>query len=155
MGTLFDDRQFLHGLPVWGQKIKYVKPTEFAFHSNVIENEKSLLELGREYTVRRVQLNSSSTYVCLEEFWEEGLDEYRFNQKSFNMHAFEWEKPPIDPSMLIGRNPRDCAMLHNTYGCGVTQNGKLWYEGDPMLHIEYEMRDDERNSLYIIKAEIK
>jgi hypothetical protein len=136
MGTLFDDRQFLHGLPVRGQKIKYVKPTKFAFHSNVIENEKNLLELGKEYTVRRVDLNSSSTYVCLEEFWIEGLDEYRNNQKSFNMHAFSWEKPPIDPERMIGRDYLDCAMLHHSYGCGVTVNDKVWYEGIPMLHVE-------------------
>jgi hypothetical protein len=136
MGTLFDDRQFLHGLPVRGQKIKYVKPTKFAFHSNIIEDEKNLLELGKEYTVRRVNLNSSSTYVSLEEFWIEGLDEYRNNQKSFNMHAFSWEKPPIDPERMIGRDYRDCAMLHHSYGCGVTVNEKVLYAGVPMLHVE-------------------
>lgn len=152
--SIFDDRQFLHGLPQQGQKVKYVKPSEWCWHTDILENEK-LLELGKEYTVRRVQLNSSSTYVCLEEFWDEDLDEYRHNQKSFNMHAFSWEKPKIDPNMLIGRDPRDCAMLHNTYKCGITQNGKLWYSGDPMLYIEYEMREDERRSLYITKAEIK
>ena len=158
MGSIFDDRQFLHGLPIKGQKVKYVNPTEFAFHTNVIENE-NLLELGKEYTVRSSDhigrlfvLNSSSTYVCLEEFWDEDLDEYRHNQLSFNMHAFEWVKPEIDPSMLIGRDPRDCAMLHNTYRCGVTQNGKLWYEGDPMLYIEYEMLADISHSLRITKA---
>lgn len=154
MRSIFDDRQFLHGLPLRGQKIKFVKPTKFAFHTNIIEDEK-LLELGKEYTVRRVQLNSSSTYVCLEEFWDEELDEYRFNQKSFNMHAFEWEMPPINTELLIGRDPRDVAMLHNTYGCGITRNGVVWYHGEPMLHIEYEMRDDERRSLYITKAELK
>lgn len=148
---MVDDRQFLYGLPVRGQKVKYTKPSTWCFHTNILENE-NMLEVGKEYTVRRVQLNSSSTYVCLEEFWEEGLDEYRHNQKAFNMHAFEWEKPEIDPSMLIGRDPRDCSMLHHTYKCGITQNGKLWYEGDPMLHIEYEMLSDERRSLRVTKA---
>lgn len=137
--SMFDDRQFLHGLPVRGQKIKYVRPTQFAFHTNVIEDEKNLLELGKEYTVRKVNLNSSSTYVFLEEFWDEGLDEYRFNQKFFNMHAFDWQMPEIDLDLLIGRDPRDAAYLHNTYKIGITKNGTVWYEGDPMLCIEYEM----------------
>jgi hypothetical protein len=150
MGTLFDDRQFLHGLPVRGQKIKYVKPTKFAFHSNVIADEKNLLELEKEYTVRRVELNSSSTYVFLEEFWIEGLDEYRNNQKCFNMHAFSWEKPPIDLSRLIGRDPRDCAPIHNSYGYGVSTNGKIRYEGDPMLYVEYD-----EESYEITKVELK
>jgi hypothetical protein len=150
MGTLFDDRQFLHGLPVRGQKIKYVKPTKFAFHTNVIEDEKNLLELNKEYTVRRVELNSSSTYVSLEEFWVEGLDEYRNNQKCFNMHAFCWDKPPIDTTRLIGRDPRDCAILHRSYGCGLTVNGETRYEGTPMLHVEYDTA-----SYTITQAELK
>jgi hypothetical protein len=150
MGTLFDDRQFLHGLPVRGQKIKYVKPTKFAFHTNVIEDEKNLLELNKEYTVRRVELNSSSTYVSLEEFWVEGLDEYRNNQKCFNMHAFCWDKPPIDTTRLIGRDPRDCAILYSSYGCGLTVNGEPRYEGTPMLHVEYDTA-----SYTITQAELK
>jgi hypothetical protein len=150
MGILFDDRQFLHALPVRGQKIKYEKPTKFAFHSNVIEDEKNLLELGKEYTVRRVELNSSSTYVYLEEFWVEGLDEYRNNQKCFSMHAFCWDKPPIDTSMLIGRDPRDCEILQCSYGCGLTLNGEIDYEGTPMLHVEYDT-----TSYTITQAELK
>lgn len=139
--SMFDDRQFLHGLPVRGQKIKYVRPTKFAFHSNVIEDEKNLLELGKEYTVRKVNLNSSSTYVFLEEFWIEGLDEYRNNQKFFSMHAFDWEKPEIDLSLLVGRDPRDVINLHNTYNIGITENGKLRYMGDRVLCIEHEPKD--------------
>lgn len=151
MGTLFDDRQFLHGLPLPGQKIKYVKPTKFAFHSNVIEDEKNLLKLGEEYTVRKVELNSSSTYVFLQEFWEEGLDEYRYNQKFFSMHAFEWDKPAIDPSMLIGRSVNDCHILHSSYGCGITVNGVVKYEGTPMVYVEYE----ESAYYTITKAELQ
>jgi len=105
--SIFDDRQYLHGLPKPGQKVKYMNPTKFAFHTNVIEDEKNLLELGKEYTVRKVNLNSSSTYVFLEEFWVEGLDEYRNNQKCFSMHAFEWEMPEINLEELIGKNPSD------------------------------------------------
>ena len=134
---MFDDRQFLHGLPVRGQKVKYVKPTEWHWFTNVLEDEK-LLELGKEYTVRKVQLNSSSTYVFLEEFWDENLDEYRHNQKFFNMHAFEWEKPELDLQMLIGRDPRDCAVLYRTYNIGITENGRVWYKGEPMLCMDYD-----------------
>ena len=150
MGTLFDDRQFLHGLPVRGQKIKYVKPTKFAFHTNVIEDEKNLLELNKEYTVRRVELNSSSTYVSLEEFWVEGLDEYRNNQKCFSMHAFSWEKPELDTSRLIGRDPRDCAPIHYSYGYGVSLNGEIRYEGTPTLYATYD-----NESYTITQAELK
>ena len=136
--SIFDDRQYLHGLPKPGQKIKYSKPTKFAFHTNIIEDENNLLELGKEYTVKQVNLNSSSTYVVLEEFWVQGLDEYRNNQKCFNMHAFEWEKPEINLEELIGKNPSDMSMLHNTYKIGITENGEIRYVGDPMLCIEHE-----------------
>jgi hypothetical protein len=137
--SIFDDRQYLHGLPKPGQKVKYIKPTKFAFHSNVIEDEKNLLELGKEYTVHKVNLNSSSTYVILEEFYVQGLDEYRNNQKCFNMHAFEWELPEINLEQLIGDNPNDLSVLNRTYNIGITKNGKVWYPGERMLCIEHEI----------------
>jgi hypothetical protein len=136
--SIFNDRQYLHGLPKPGQKVKYIKPTKFAFHTNVIEDEKNLLELGKEYTVRKVNLNSSSTYVFLEEFWVEGLDEYRNNQKCFSMHAFEWKMPEINLEELIGKNPSDMSMLARSYNIGITENGKVWCDGEPMLYIEHE-----------------
>lgn len=155
--SIFDDRQFLYGLPRCGQKIKYVRPTQFAFHSNVIEDEKNLLELGKEYTVRKVNLNSSSTYVFLEEFWDEDLDEYRHNQKFFNMHAFDWVPPEIDCSLLIGRDPRDLVHLSRTYKIGITINGVVYHDGDPMLYIEHEpflsrLPEDNYRNLKITKA---
>jgi hypothetical protein len=150
MGTIFDSRQFLHGLPLPGQKITYTTPTRFSFHTNVIEDEKALLEISKEYTVRKVQLNSSSTYVYLEEFWTEGIDEYRNNQKCFNMYAFDWEKPAIDTSKLIGLHYAEVTTLQSTYGFGINMNGEIWYEGTQVLYIETD-----KSTNRITKAEFK
>jgi len=38
--------------------------------------------------------------------------------------------------LTIGRDYRDCASLHHSYGCGVTVNEELLYAGIPMLHVE-------------------
>jgi hypothetical protein len=115
---MFKTEEILHGLPREGQKITYNNVTKFALHRDAINNEK-LLTIGESYTVKRVNLNSSSTYVCLEEFWIEGLDEYRNNQKIFNMHAFSWEKPKIEPSDLIGLNVRRLQALNRSYGYSI------------------------------------
>ena len=126
MSSLFDTRQFLHGLPVPGQKITYIKPTKFAFHSNVIEDEKELLVLGNQYTVKSVQLNSSSTYVVLEEFYVEGLDEYRNNQKSFNMGAFSWDTPELPLAGLIGFSKKDLYHVMRNYKISIKVNGEMF-----------------------------
>lgn len=144
MGTLFDNRQFLHGLPVPGQKITYVKPTKFAFHSDIIENEKELLELGKQYTVKSVSLNSSSTYVVLEEFYVEGLDEYRNNQKDFNLGAFSYEKPPLDPEKLIGFSKLDLYHIMRNYKINIEFNGETLTEvqgAQQTLQITTEVRN--------------
>jgi len=135
MGSIFNSRKILHGLPKEGQKIKFTKPTKFALHTNVIEDEK-LLELGKEYTVKKTELNSSSTYVYLEEFWDDDMDMYRNNQKAFSMHSFEWELPEINLDELIGLGQTDMCMLSNTYKVGVELNGETLYKGDPVLVIE-------------------
>ncbi len=136
MGSIFNSRKILHGLPKEGQKIKFVKPTKFAFHTDVIENEK-LLEIGKEYTVKQTELNSSSTYVYLEEFWDDDLDMYRNNQKAFSMHAFEWKLPEINPDELIGLSVNDMGMLSGTYGIGVEIDGETYREGYPILVVDY------------------
>lgn len=148
MGSIFNSRKILHGLPKEGQKIKFVKPTKWALHTNVIEDEK-LLELGKEYTVKKTELNSSSTYVYLEEFWDDDMDMYRNNQKSFSMGAFEWELPEIDLDELIGLGQNDMCMLSNTYRVGVELNGETLYKGDPVLVIEVS---DPSYRGYITKA---
>jgi hypothetical protein len=137
MGSIFNSRKILHGLPKEGQKIKFTKPTKFALHTNVIEDEK-LLELGKEYTVKQTELNSSSTYVYLEEFWDDDLDMYRNNQKCFSMGAFEWELPEINPDELIGLSVNDMSMLSQTYGIGIEMDGETYRGGDPILVVDYK-----------------
>lgn len=140
--SMFDKYKIFHGLPKPGQKVTYKNPTQYSFHQNKITDEKELLELGKEYTVRKVQLNSSSTYVYLEEFWVEGLDEYRNKQKSFEMHAFEWEIPAIDMEDLIGFDVRDaCRLINKPYEYGIKYQGELMYEGSPVLVLEGDDHD--------------
>ena len=65
--SMFDKYSILHGLPLPGQKIRFVAPAKWGYFTNVIADEKTLLVPGQEYTVRKTSLNSSSTYVYLEE----------------------------------------------------------------------------------------
>lgn len=127
--SIFKQHEILHGLPNPGDKVIYVKPTVWAFFKSIIEDEKNLLEIDKEYTVVKVELNSSSTYVYLKEFWIEGLDEYCNNQKIFNMHAFTWTKPPIDPKALIGLSCRSALRLEDRYNIEI--DGKCWLDINP------------------------
>lgn len=93
--SLFDRFSMEYGLPKVGQKITFVNPSKSWF-INVEEDQKKLIP-GQQYTVRKTQLNSSSTYVWLEEFPNifdptdpmDGRD-----QPFFSMQSFKWE--PID-----------------------------------------------------------
>ncbi len=92
MDSIFDIFKRENNLPEVGQKIKFVKPMKSWF-INVEEDTKKLV-VGQEYTVRKTQINSSSTYVWLEEFPNifdpndpmDGRD-----QPFFSMWSFEWE----------------------------------------------------------------
>ena len=138
--SLFKQREILHGLPNPGDKVTYTKPTKFAFFNNIIDDEK-LLVIDKEYTVVKVQLNSSSTYVYLKEFWIEGLDEYYNNQQMFNMHAFTWVEPLIDPKALIGLHCRDVLRLQHRYNIEFDEYPRLTI--DPNLKtivFEYDIK---------------
>lgn len=136
--SAFDKYSKLHGLPLPGQQITFVAPAQWGYFTNVLEDEKTLLVPGQKYTVKKTSLNSSSTYVYLEEFWVEGLDEYRNNQKKFTMQSFTWEKPAINMDELVGFHSRDLITLHRTYGYGLYIDDAVWYDGSPMLHILHE-----------------
>lgn len=138
--SLFDKYSILHGFPKPGQKIKFIKPANFHWFTNVKEDEETLLVPGQEYEVVKTNLNSSSSYVFLKEFWIDGLDEYRNNQKMFSMSAFEWDKPELVLDELIGFNARSLTQLNDTYGYGITLNDKVWVEGDPMLIVVHDER---------------
>jgi hypothetical protein len=139
MGSLFDKRKVLHGLPKVGQKITFIKPT-MSWFTNVNEDAKKLIP-GQEYTVRKTELNSSSTYVWLEEFPNifdpndpmDGRD-----QPFFNMGSFKWEKPEIELDKLIGFNVSDLKTLSRTYGWGITVKFETWEEGTPMLMVDHD-----------------
>jgi hypothetical protein len=139
MGAMFDKYKILHGLPLEGQKITFIKPT-LSWFKNVNEDTKKLV-VGQEYTVRKTELNSSSTYVWLEEFPNifdpndplDGRD-----QPFFNIGSFKWDNPKLDLYDLIGFDPRDLGSLSMTYGYGIELDGKVWLEGSPMLVVEYE-----------------
>lgn len=135
--SMFDKYQVFYNLPRPGTKITFAKKTKFAFFKNVIENE-DLLELGAEYTVKKVNLNSSSTYVYLEEFWDENLDTYRFNQKAFNIGAFTWVPVEINPQDLIGFTVRDCYSFCRDGKIGIKEGGELLFAGEKIIEIESE-----------------
>lgn len=130
MSSLFNNRKILHGLPRVGQKITFKNPAKFAFIQATIQAEKDLLEVGKIYTVRNVQLNSSTTYVWLEEFPDENV--------FFNMHSFEWDAPEIQPEELIGFYESDLVILRYKYSVGITINGEVRYEGSPVYALTLE-----------------
>ena len=137
--SMFDKYSVLHGLPLPGQKITFIAPASCGYFTTVIADEKTLLVPGQEYTVKKTNLNSSSTYVYLEEFWIEELDEYCNNQKRFTMQSFKWEKPPVSMDDLVGFDVRDLATLNRTYGYGLYIDDAVWLDGSPMLHISHKV----------------
>ena len=133
----FNKYKTLHGFPVEGQKIQYTTPTEHHWFTNIIEDEKNLLKLGEEYTVQHIELNSSSTYVWLEE-WNTMED--RHDNPFFNMSAFTWEKPSLNPDDLVGFEVMDMGTVHRNYGYGIEVNGKTFLNmvGDPVIVLEVD-----------------
>jgi hypothetical protein len=73
--------------PLKGQKVRYSFPTEWAFFTHVIDDERKFLELGKEYVVKEVFINSSTVYIELEGF--PYYDEER-QLPFFNAWAFDW-----------------------------------------------------------------
>jgi hypothetical protein len=68
-----------------GTKVKFVKPIEIHWFNNLVEDQK-LLEVGNIYTVEKVEVASSSTYLWLQEI--PIYDEER-DLPFFNYHSFE------------------------------------------------------------------
>jgi hypothetical protein len=50
-----------------GTKVKFVKPIKIHWFNNIVEDQK-LLEVGNIYTVEKVEVASSGTYLWLQEF---------------------------------------------------------------------------------------
>lgn len=130
--------KMIHGLPEDGQKIKFTKPLEWGFFKCTIEDQK-FLEIGREYTVKKTQLNSSSTYVWLEEI-------ECYNTKSdlpfYNLGAFEWNLLEIDLNLLVGLNVRQCFLLRHYHKIGIKIDNEVLFRGSPMLILDYDKSSD-------------
>jgi hypothetical protein len=142
MGSIFDDRKILHGFPKDGQKIKAITNKTNSWFLSVVEDTKKL-EIGKEYTVLKTELNSSSSYVWLSEF---GGDMF------FNLHSFEWELPKLDPNDLIGFFVSDMNTIHYKYGFGVQRGEDIRHEGSPMIVVKCE---HEKYADYITSVEFK
>lgn len=142
MGGIFERHKILHGFPKDGQKIKAIVNETQSWFTNVKEDTKKL-EIGKEYTVLKTELNSSTSYVWLEEFGEDVF---------FNIHTFEWGLPEIDPNDLIGFFVLDLHMLNYKYGIGIQWKDDIRCDGSPMLVVKCE---NEEHNDYITSAEFK
>jgi hypothetical protein len=101
-----------------------------------MEDQKKLI-IGNEYTVRKTQLNSSSSYVWLEEFPSENDDDE--GSPFFSLSSFEWCPPPFEPSDLIGLHGATVLRIRDTYPVGIFMNGQLVASGDPIIAIRCDM----------------
>jgi len=133
---MFNKYKILHALPLVGQTIIYDKPSSWAWFTNVIEDEKALLKLGKTYTVAETELNSSSTYVWLQEF-PAPTDDVR--QPFFNAEAFSWELPELNLEDLIGFFTFDMGHVNRKYGYGFKDTkGNIMHEGSPFVVIDFD-----------------
>jgi hypothetical protein len=71
--------------PPVGTKIKFKTPILGHWFTNVVEDQK-LLEIGKEYTIKKIGVASSSTYVWLEEI---PIYDTERDLPFFNYHSFE------------------------------------------------------------------
>jgi hypothetical protein len=142
MGSIFDKHKILHAYPKDGQKIKTITNKTNSWFLQVVEDTKKL-EIGKEYTVLKTELNSSSSYVWLSEF---GGDMF------FNLHSFKWELPKLDPKDLIGFFISDLNTVHYKYGWGIQVGEDIRHEGSPMIVLKCE---HEKYADYITSVEFK
>jgi hypothetical protein len=77
--------------PEDGQKVIFKRPLSSHWFKNIIDDQVRYLAINQEYTVRKTQLNSSSSFVWLEE-----LRPYNKEQDLpfFSLCAFDWEGKP-------------------------------------------------------------
>ncbi len=150
--SLFENHKVLHGLPHVGQQIQFTRKTQSWF-TNVNEDQDKLV-INQTYTVRKTQLNSSSTYVWLQEFpniFDENDPSDGRDQPLFNLSSFKWLPPSIDFDALIGLDARQCMYhLNRVYSVGIFLNGNKAHncEGDPEINLEYNPK-----TFIITKAE--
>jgi len=123
MGSIFDNLKPLMGFPADGQQIHFVQPAKRHWFTSVIEDQK-LLSVGGLYRVRKTELNSSSSYVWLEDvFRKDGTRPF------FNLHSFEWERTPPTQEQLQGVHYVELAEFPDVFGVDVYVNGEIFSEG--------------------------
>lgn len=76
--------------PKVGSKAKYKGTPEWFFFKNMIEDAKTLLEVGKEYTITKIELASSWCGVILEEFPDH----------KFALNWFDHEKELTTPEAM-------------------------------------------------------
>ena len=88
--SIFESQKKDMGFPDDGQKVIFAKPLDNHWFINIVKDQ-DLLEVGKEYTVRKTELNSSSSYIWLEE-----LEPYDINRDMpfFNLWSFNWNGKP-------------------------------------------------------------
>lgn len=136
--------KMIHGFPKDGQKIKFTKPSEFGFFTTTIEDQK-FLEVGKEYTVNKTQLNSSSSYVWLEEIECHDTESY---VPFYNLGSFEWVPPEIDLGQLVGVSVRQCLFLRRYHKIGIKIDNEIVCHGTPMLILDYDQSNDTVTKAY-------
>jgi hypothetical protein len=68
--------------PKLGTKVKYIGTSKWFFFKSILEDANYLLEIGKEYTIAKIELASSWCAVILEEFPD----------KKFSLSWFVYEK---------------------------------------------------------------
>jgi len=149
---MYDNLKVLHGLPKQGQKITFLKPIDIHWFTNVVEDQK-LLEVGKEYTVRKTRLNSSSTHVWLNEIptYDEERDLPFFN---LSKGTFEWDLPELKEEDFIGVQVRTAIIIQYFHpDIGIEFDGEVYKEGSPTWVFEYDTEYGEEITKAYLKPE--
>lgn len=77
--------------PKLGSKVKYTGTSKWFFFKNILEDANELLEIGKEYTISKIELASSWCGVQLEEFPD----------KKFSLSWFVYEKELTTEEVIL------------------------------------------------------
>ena len=81
--------------PKLGTKVTYKGTTKWFFFQNILKDANDLLEIGKEYTITKIELASSWCAVILEEFPD----------KKFSLSWFDYERELTTEEVM--KNERD------------------------------------------------
>ena len=81
--------------PKSGSKVTFKGTTEWFFFQNILKDANDLLEIGKEYTITKIELASSWCAVIIDEFPD----------KKFSLSWFDYEKElTTDEAVQIERD---------------------------------------------------